>query len=341
MENIIFDSNREFIYHWCGKFIAPDASWVHLTRDLRDYELFVVNEGTVFIADDTRDYTVGTGEYLLMTPTAWQHGWKSSAASFYWLHFGYNHETQDHVVVRVGTCDADVQDGVRAGTRVADVQADIRTGACEADVQADIRTGACVADVQTDAVEDAMSCNPSGVKMTAPVCIPRQGQLSSPDRLIILMKQLQDSDRRYRDATLNRYITGAILAELSLQQTMMPELQARHKEQLAQDIREYISWHLAEPLPCSQVADYFGYNEKYLTTFFRKKFGISLKQYILHEKMERAKALLTESDLTVSQVGIRIGYSDVHNFSHAFKIAAAMTPGEYRETYNRHNIFNR
>lgn len=172
--------------------------------------------------------------------------------------------------------------------------------------------------------------------------IPLWGHLRSPERIIILMKQLQDSDRRYRSNALNSYLTGAILSEISLQmKAPSPELLAISKEQTCQDIREYISWHLGEPLKCSQIADYFGYNEKYLTTLFGHRFGISLKQYIIREKMERAKALLTESDTPVAQIGYQLGFADAHNFSHAFSAAVGMTPGEYRKTYDRHNIFDK
>lgn len=283
LDFVTFDARCDFSYHWCGRFIAPDSSWTHMSRPLTDYELMIVTEGTVYIASGDREFTVNAGDYLLMPPTPLQHGFKSAFSSFYWLHFEV----------------ADVPDSNGC------------TSACD------------------DSAADMLS-------------IPVQGHVPAPERLIILMKQLQDSDRRYRSSSLNRYLTGAILSELSLQMRVpVSGGEARRKEQTCQDITKYISWHIGEPLRCAQVAEYFGYNEKYLTTLFTRRFGISIKQYIIREKMDRARALLTESDLPVSQIGYSLGYSDVHNFSHAFRSAVGMTPGEYRETYNEHNIFNK
>ena len=283
MNYIRFQAEKEFIYHWCGKFVAPEENWIHLTRILQDYELFVVVEGTLYIGTDQKEYTVTPGEYLLMPPNKFEHGTKNSYCSFYWLHFGYNKEQNDH---------------------------------------------------ETFPGNNDLSYSPGQL------LIPEQARLTSPDRIIILMKQLQDSDRRYRESTLNRYLCSAILAEIALQGQVYPAYGNKNiKEQLFQDICDYVFWHLAENLKVSQVANYFGYNEKYLTTFFKQRAGISLKQYILQIKMERAKADLTETTEPVSQIAFRLGFTDAHNFSNAFHKVTGLSPSEYRDTYNKHNVF--
>ena len=283
MDYIRFNAEKEFTYHWCGKFVAPEDSWIHLTRILQDYELFVVVDGVLHIGTDSKEYTVSPGEYLLMPPNKFEHGTKPSLCSFYWMHFGYNKDQNDHALLPMDT-------------------------------------------------------EPSYTP--GQLLIPEQGRLTSPDRIIILMKQLQDSDRRYREVTLNRYLCSAILSEVALQGQVYPAYGNKIiKEQLYQDICDYISWHLEENLKVSQVANYFGYNEKYLTTFFKQRAGISLKQYILQVKMERAKADLSETSEPVSQIAFRLGFTDAHNFSNAFHKITGISPSEYRDIYNKHNVF--
>ncbi len=286
MNIIRFDAEKEFVYHWCGKFVSPDDQWVHLTRNLDDYELFVVIDGILHIGTSTQDYTVNPGEYLLMSPNEFEHGTRPSHCIFYWMHFGYNKEQNDHELF-----------------------------------------------AKKLSIQD-LSYTPGHI------LLPEQGPLSSPDRIIILMKQLQDSDRRYREITLNRYLCSAILSEIALQSRIYPVYSNKIiKEQLYQDICDYVSWHLAEALKVSQVANYFGYNEKYLTTFFKQRAGISLKQYILQVKMERAKADLSETSEPVSQIAFRLGFTDAHNFSNAFRKVTGLSPSEYRDSYNRHSVF--
>lgn len=277
-----FDTSLEFIYHWCGTFTAPNDDWIHITRSRDDYELMLVTDGTLYIADHAQEYTVEKGGYLLMPPTPFQHGTRSGSCRFYWLHFGYHNEQQDHEAL-------------------------------------------------------------SGMPDYAPgyLTIPVTGTLSSPERMIILMKQLQDSDRRYKESSLNRYLCSAILSELGAQSLHSPSKEKQLKEQLYSDILDYTSWHVQENLRLPEIAAHFGYNEKYLTTFFKKYAGISLKQHLLQSKMEFAKSSLSETTSPISQIAYSLGFSDAHNFSKAFRRITGLSPSEYRASYNKHNIFQK
>ena len=271
MAFITFNLEKGFNYHWSGKFIAPNDNWIHMTRELTDYELILVTEGTLSIECDGVDYAVNEGEYLIMPPAKQQKGTKQGFCSFYWVHFL----------------------------------------------------------AETNAASDFIS-------------LPQQESCVSKERIVILLKELQDSDKRYRDGNLNNFLTGALIMELALQSREKTEEKAfRSKEQLNSDIKTYISWHISENLRIEELARYFEYNEKYLTTFFKKMNGIPLKQYILREKIEYAKSILTESNTTVSEVAYSIGFSDVHNFSNAFKNITGMAPGVYRRQYDQHSIFDK
>lgn len=277
-----FDGEYGFEYRWCGKFIPPHNEWVHLTRSLVDYELMVVTDGTLFIADHNREYIVNKGEYLLLPPTPHQYGTRPGSCEFYWMHFDYHQGLQDHL------------------------------------------------------------CFPLiPVYQSNHLIIPIQGKLSSSERIIILMKQLQDSDRRYKEPPLNNALCSAVLAEIGAQNRHTNTKEKQLKEQLFSDILDYISWHAQSNLKVSEIASYFGYNEKYLTTFFKKYSGITLKQHILQVKMDLAKSVLSETNQPVSQIAFSLGFSDAHNFSNAFHKITGLSPSEYRASYNKHNVFQK
>lgn len=169
--------------------------------------------------------------------------------------------------------------------------------------------------------------------------IPEKSPLSSSERIIILMKQLQDSARRYGETSLNQYLTSAILAELSNQSFLFQKHSDTNlQQQLYNDICDYIALHISENLKVSELASYFGYNKKYLPSFFRKHSGITVKQYILQTKMEFAKAELSDTNHSISQVAYNIGFNDVHNFSIAFKKITSLSPSDYRNSYNKRNL---
>jgi AraC-like DNA-binding protein len=169
--------------------------------------------------------------------------------------------------------------------------------------------------------------------------IPEKGTLSLAERIIILMKQLQDSAKRYGDTTLNQYLASAILSELSNQSYLFQRHgDIKRQHQLYNDICDYITLHISENIKVSEVASYFGYNKKYLPSFFRKHSSITVKQYILQTKMEFAKAELTDTNHSISQVAYNIGFNDVHNFSIAFKKITGLSPSDYRNSYNKRNL---
>ena len=57
-----------------------------------------------------------------------------------------------------------------------------------------------------------------------------------------------------------------------------------------------------------------------------------VEQLILDGKIERAKDLLIENELSVSEIAHELGFEDVHYFSRAFKKWTGMTPAQYRES---------
>ncbi|GGN97060.1 AraC family transcriptional regulator [Saccharibacillus kuerlensis] len=266
-----------------GKFVAPDANWVHLSRTLTDYELIVVTEGVLYLAGGTQHFTVSEGEYLLLPPSTEQFGYQVSTCSFYWLHFAVKEQ-------RVITVDA-----------------------------------AC-------GLPD---------KCEHKIVLPCYGRLKSLEKMIIMMKQLQDSVRSYRTSTLNDYMSTVVLCELynQLFHVESSDMKKTRQEQLYHDIVDYIKWSRGEPVKVSQIAEVFGYNEKYLSHLFASISGVSLKQYILQQKMELAKYLLTDTNQNISEVSLKLGYTDSHNFMKAFKKIVGLTPSDFRNAYAKRLLF--
>lgn len=173
------------------------------------------------------------------------------------------------------------------------------------------------------------------------VILPQSGTLGSLEKIIVMMKQLQDSVRCYNDKTLNNYMSTVILCELYNQVLFSshPPTGKSKQEQLYNDIVDYIKWSRSKHIKVSQIADYFGYNEKYLSHLFRTISGTSLKQYILQQKMELAKFLLTDTNQNINEVSLQLGYSDCHNFMKSFKKIVGLTPTDFRNAYAKRLLF--
>lgn len=93
----------------------------------------------------------------------------------------------------------------------------------------------------------------------------------------------------------------------------------------------YIKEHLEENPGRTEVAEFVHMNQDYFSRIFREHTGLTFKEYLLQEKMERAKKLLKNTQLSVGIIGMKLGYDNFSHFTSSFKKYAGITPKEYRE----------
>lgn len=64
---------------------------------------------------------------------------------------------------------------------------------------------------------------------------------------------------------------------------------------------------------------------------YKKMFGISVINDVINGRLERAKRLLSSTDLTVAEIASKCGYATEYNFMRQFKSRTGKTPTEYRK----------
>ncbi len=82
------------------------------------------------------------------------------------------------------------------------------------------------------------------------------------------------------------------------------------------------------------LADEAHYDYGYLSSLFSSMEGITLEQYIIHQKIERVKELLFYDELSLSEIADRLGYSSVAHLSGQFKKITGLTPSELKKSRN-------
>lgn len=97
------------------------------------------------------------------------------------------------------------------------------------------------------------------------------------------------------------------------------------------EITQYIGQNLTNDLSLNQIARQFHFNASYLSSIFRRYMGIGLKEYIIKERIEKAKYLLNNTDLKVSQIALQCGYEDNSYFVQLFKRHTGLSPSQYRK----------
>ncbi|MNM04580.1 Melibiose operon regulatory protein [compost metagenome] len=173
------------------------------------------------------------------------------------------------------------------------------------------------------------------------IVIPQQKALNTPEKIIVMMKQLQDAVRSYNEKNLNNYMTTAILCELFNQASGTAEEKGGRskQEQLYNDIVDYIKYRRLDNLKVSEIASHFGYNEKYLSHLFTGLSGMKLKQYMLLQKMEAAKYMLADTNQNINEIALQLGYKDSHHFMKTFKKIVGLTPTDFRNAYAKRLLY--
>lgn len=116
----------------------------------------------------------------------------------------------------------------------------------------------------------------------------------------------------------------SIVYELVCRLTTGSESEDDYRDKLSK-IRRYIRYNYMEALRISDIARDFGFERSYLYRSFKRKYGISVKEYMTKVRLERARELL-KIGYNVGESARLVGYEDEFNFSRAFKQYFGVSP---------------
>ena len=94
---------------------------------------------------------------------------------------------------------------------------------------------------------------------------------------------------------------------------------------------EYIKSHYDEPLEREKLAEIASLSASYFSVVFKKVSGYTPTQYITKVRMDKAKQLLQNSSMTVSEVARSVGFQDPLYFGRVFSSYTGMPPREFKK----------
>lgn len=94
---------------------------------------------------------------------------------------------------------------------------------------------------------------------------------------------------------------------------------------------DYIGIHINEKLSINELAERAGYSEYYFSRKFKQEMGCTLTEYIMREKIERAKVLLSTTSMSIMEISIELSFNSRSYFSDTFQKNTGISPGEYRK----------
>ena len=92
----------------------------------------------------------------------------------------------------------------------------------------------------------------------------------------------------------------------------------------------YILENFTRKISLEEIAKKSGFSSPYFSTMFKEEMGENLSSYLNRLRVEKAKALLTDTDLSLSNIAQNCGFEDQSWFSKIFKHYTGISPGKYR-----------
>ena len=88
---------------------------------------------------------------------------------------------------------------------------------------------------------------------------------------------------------------------------------------ITKEIKHYIDDNYFKEITLSMFSDKYHFSKEYLTKIFKEHYNCGIYEYALNMKMSRARELLGNSEISINEISLRLGYSNNNYFSKAFK----------------------
>jgi AraC family transcriptional regulator len=154
-----------------------------------------------------------------------------------------------------------------------------------------------------------------------------------------LVEALRDEARAGATAGGRLYVESlgiALAARLARKYAAAaPQPRDQHGALSASELRrvlEYIDAHLGTNLALGHLAEAARMHVFAFIRHFKQGTGVSPHQYVLRRRIERARSLLADTDLSIVEIALRCGFGDQSSFTTAFRRWTRLTPRGYRDT---------
>ena len=94
--------------------------------------------------------------------------------------------------------------------------------------------------------------------------------------------------------------------------------------------RRFIEEHANEHLSLGRVASDVGINSTYLSEKFKQVTGTKFVDYVARTRFEKARELLDDVDLRISEIAFTVGFQSLSQFNRVFRKLSGKSPSQYR-----------
>lgn len=113
------------------------------------------------------------------------------------------------------------------------------------------------------------------------------------------------------------------------------KIESKKYSETTMKILSYINDNYKSQAIVSELSRKLFFSRNYISTLFKKDTGTTISRYITEVRLSKAKQMLKDTNLSISELALDIGYFDISHFSRVFKEEYGDSPLEYRKKYTK------
>lgn len=164
-------------------------------------------------------------------------------------------------------------------------------------------------------------------------CAPEYFCSSHPGQIYLKMDEL--ILLREGENSLLLYSQFLSLLNLILQDAKIPSARNGKNYETIASAKRYIEHHFSEPITLTDIAEYVHLSKIYFQNIFKESVGITPHQYLINCRIENAKKLLWNSNISMTDVAEKSGFGCQQYLNKVFKKETGMTPVSYRKSFQQ------
>ncbi|MFD0693226.1 helix-turn-helix domain-containing protein [Paenibacillus sp. GCM10027628] len=151
--------------------------------------------------------------------------------------------------------------------------------------------------------------------------------------LVQLTKEIAEKPIYY-EAAMFQHLAGLFVSLAREQQMNIVKCETNTTpSQLAERILHYLAEHYAERIEVSRLHEQFNVSRSHMYDHFKQWTGHSLNRYLTLYRIDQAKRLLIDTQLSVTEIAAATGFNDLSHFFHTFKSELGLTPKMFRKQH--------
>jgi AraC family transcriptional regulator len=148
-------------------------------------------------------------------------------------------------------------------------------------------------------------------------------------KLQSLLENPSEDERNYADALVS-VLRAEIIRHNRGERKIHPRAAGGLAAWQQRVVSEFIEARISQQLPIATLAELARLSQYHFCRAFKVSFGVPPHRYHVIRRMERAKQLLSDPSLSVTAIGIALGFSDTASFSASFRKITGLSPTQYQ-----------